>query len=144
MGQSPPVLETSSKVARARGHAGRRFIAPGRFGTRLSSRLSMHAEPAQDESNSTLAGRREPQADGSTHFRVWAPEHRRVEVVLEPTAGGAQSPRELEMQPAGNGYFALRGKVRAAARYRYRLDGGGACPIRPPAFSPRDRMALRR
>lgn len=59
-----------------------------------------------------------------THFRVWAPAVRRLEVVFEagPAAGFALE-REAE------GYFS--GWVRQArpgARYRFRLDGGDALP----------------
>ena len=53
----------------------------------------------------------------ATHFRVWAPVCRSVEVVIE---GAATHP--LSAEP--DGYFAAEvGGVRAGARYRYRLDG---------------------
>jgi maltooligosyltrehalose trehalohydrolase len=57
-------------------------------------------------------------------FRVWAPESRTVEVVLE---GGASAGHPLE--PDANGWFS--GEVEGAfagTRYRLRLDGGTTCP----------------
>lgn len=56
------------------------------------------------------------------HFRVWAPDRQKVEVVLEGPAGAW--PVELELAPEGDGYFS--GRVEGAgdgALYRFRLDG---------------------
>jgi maltooligosyltrehalose trehalohydrolase len=53
-----------------------------------------------------------------THFRLWAPKRKRVEVVTEngPT---------VEMQPDSNGYFAvLAADIGPGTLYRFRLDGG--------------------
>jgi maltooligosyltrehalose trehalohydrolase len=56
---------------------------------------------------------------GGVHFRVWAPERKRVEVVFEPDGGG------LALAPARDGYWeGLATRARPGARYRYRLDGG--------------------
>jgi maltooligosyltrehalose trehalohydrolase len=58
--------------------------------------------------------------EGGVHVRVWAPERRRVEVVLEEGPGAGQT-IPLDSEP--DGYFA--GKVpqsAAGTRYRYRLD----------------------
>lgn len=58
-----------------------------------------------------------------THFRVWAPAARRLEVVIEGRAAGSP------LQPEGEGYFS--GRVADAGpgtRYRFRLDGGDALP----------------
>jgi maltooligosyltrehalose trehalohydrolase len=58
---------------------------------------------------------------GGVRFRVWAPQRRRVEVVLALKEGERTAP----LQPKGNGYFS--GMIAAAAAgtlYRYRLDGG--------------------
>jgi maltooligosyltrehalose trehalohydrolase len=55
------------------------------------------------------------------HFRVWAPDHRRVVVVVEGHTAGEG--REELLDAAGDGYF--EGLVEAAAagtRYRFRLD----------------------
>jgi maltooligosyltrehalose trehalohydrolase len=52
-----------------------------------------------------------------THFRVWAPEHSHVEVVLESAPGH-------QLQRDSDGYFAgLIESARAGMRYRFRLDG---------------------
>jgi maltooligosyltrehalose trehalohydrolase len=57
-------------------------------------------------------------ADGGTAFRVWAPEHSSVTVVVEGSG-------EHQLQREDEGYFsALVPGVGAGARYRLRLDGG--------------------
>ncbi len=61
-------------------------------------------------------------ADGGVHFRVWAPDAARVEVVLE---AGPGAPAAVTLAPDGDGYIAGVAPLAAAgARYRYRLDGG--------------------
>jgi len=53
---------------------------------------------------------------GGTHFRVWAPDRRKVEVLLEPDAA-------FTLRREADGYFS--GLVKAASagtRYRLRLD----------------------
>jgi maltooligosyltrehalose trehalohydrolase len=55
------------------------------------------------------------------HFRAWAPDHRRVSLVLE--SGPGRSASEVPLEPEAGGYFSAM--VRAAAhgtRYRFRLD----------------------
>ena len=60
-----------------------------------------------------------------THFRVWAPAARKVEVVFE--GGLAHDPALL--QPEEGGYFsALLARVLPGTRYRLRLDGKEALP----------------
>ena len=55
------------------------------------------------------------------HFRVWAPEARRVDVVHQAGSGSALTPLVRE----SGGYFAgLVPEARAGTRYRYRLDAG--------------------
>src|SRR5207249_2588652 len=66
----------------------------------VKRRLHIGAEP--------ISGRR-------THFRVWAPRARRVDVVVE--GGNAGS---LDREEAG--YFSGVLQVAAGTRYRYRLD----------------------
>ncbi|HEX7241819.1 MAG TPA: glycogen debranching protein GlgX, partial [Longimicrobiaceae bacterium] len=57
---------------------------------------------------------------GGVEFRVWAPGHRGVEVVVYGPEGEAAHP----MEPEEGGYFAaLVEGPGAGARYRYRLDG---------------------
>jgi maltooligosyltrehalose trehalohydrolase len=63
----------------------------------------------------------EAQPDGSTHFRVWAPEPRTITLVIEPH-GSAASEVALDAEPCGY-YSALVAGVGAGDRYRYRLDG---------------------
>ena len=72
----------------------------------------------------------EPRADG-THFRVWAPRRARVEVLDE----GSGRATALAAEPGG-WFSALLPEVRAGARYRYRLDGGGAFPDPASRFQP--------
>ncbi len=60
----------------------------------------------------------EVQRDDRTHFRVWAPRRRTVEVVLEAPSRGAFS-----LHPEGGGYFHGFAPAGAGARYRFRLDG---------------------
>lgn len=74
----------------------------------------------------------EVQADGSgTHFRVWAPQHRSVEVVFEQGRAGARLADEE------NGYFSgLVANVSAGMRYKYGLDGGEAYPDPASRYQP--------
>ncbi len=60
----------------------------------------------------------EPLGTGRTHFRVWAPNARRVEVAIED---GAAS----ELASERDGYFSGTVDVGVGTRYRYRLDGRG-------------------
>ncbi|HEX8429832.1 MAG TPA: malto-oligosyltrehalose trehalohydrolase [Longimicrobium sp.] len=64
------------------------------------------------------------EGDG-TRFRVWAPGHQRMDVVLY----GPDAERIVEMEEEADGWFAAFGPgVRAGARYRFRLDGADAFP----------------
>ncbi|HEX6747084.1 MAG TPA: malto-oligosyltrehalose trehalohydrolase [Longimicrobium sp.] len=60
-----------------------------------------------------------------TEFRVWAPGHERVEVVIYGPDAEAVHPLELEN---GGWFGCVLGGIGAEARYRYRLDGGDAFP----------------
>jgi maltooligosyltrehalose trehalohydrolase len=62
----------------------------------------------------------EPHGDES-HFRVWAPDARSVDVVGDADA-------VTLLKPEGDGYFSGIAPVRVGDRYRYRLDGGTAYP----------------
>ena len=67
------------------------------------------------------------QSEGGVHFRVWALQPRRVEVVLEGGPGHAPgaAPVVVALEPEGSGYFSgLVAEAGAGTRYRYRLDGG--------------------
>jgi maltooligosyltrehalose trehalohydrolase len=57
-------------------------------------------------------------APGKTSFRVWAPAHNRVEVVLEGDA------RSFALTPESGGYFLVTVEAGPGTLYRFRLDGG--------------------
>ena len=62
-------------------------------------------------------------ADAIAHFCVWAPDAKRVEIVLEDRT------QPLDMQRASNGYFVLDTRdATAGDLYRYRIDGKGPWP----------------
>lgn len=65
----------------------------------------------------------EPLPGGGVHFRVWAPQRKRVEVVFE----GSDDPRLLRYCPLeseDNGYFSkVIADAESGMRYRLRLDG---------------------
>jgi maltooligosyltrehalose trehalohydrolase len=64
-----------------------------------------------------------------THFRVWAPACRQVELTLEP--GPA-----ITMQAEPQGYFSAVAAAPAGTLYRYRLDGRGPYPDPASRFQP--------
>jgi len=71
--------------------------------------------------------------DGGVRFRVWAPERRKVEVVVE----SGRSNGTHALAAATDGYWS--GSVNGAAagdRYRYRLDGSGPFPDPASRFQP--------
>ncbi|HEY0140766.1 MAG TPA: malto-oligosyltrehalose trehalohydrolase [Thermoanaerobaculia bacterium] len=55
----------------------------------------------------------EPTREG-THFRVWAPAHDRVDIIVDD--------REVPMQREPRGYFSALADVSAGALYRYRIN----------------------
>jgi maltooligosyltrehalose trehalohydrolase len=60
----------------------------------------------------------EVQPGGGVHFRVWTPQRRRVDVVLDEGTGS------FALQAEEGGYFsAFVPSARSGTRYRYRLDG---------------------
>ena len=68
---------------------------------------------------------------GGVHFRVWAPDRKRVEVVIE----GRDEAHRL-VADAGGYHAGWAPHVGAGARYRYRLDGGDAFPDPASRFQP--------
>ena len=67
----------------------------------------------------------EYRAGAGTHFRVWAPAARAVDVVFE----GARVLPPLPLRNEGSGYFSgLAAQAGPGARYRLRLDGKDAFP----------------
>lgn len=85
---------------------------------------------------STIAGRMPVGADvcedrKATYFRVWAPEHKSVAVVLRDC--GARF--ELDKEP--DGYFSGTGAgIAAGARYKFSIDGGEAYPDPVSRYQP--------
>ena len=76
----------------------------------------------------------EVQPGRGVHFRVWAPQRQRVEVMLQTAHGGDAV---LRLEPEGNGYFSATATAAAAGTlYRYRLDGGEAFPDPASRFQP--------
>src|SRR5687768_6214182 len=78
-------------------------------------------------------------SEGGTHFRVWAPKRKKVEVVIERATGdkseGALFTAELEPEPQG--YFSgIVRQAQAGTLYRFRLDGGGSFPDPASRFQP--------
>jgi len=72
--------------------------------------------------------------DGGVHFRLWAPRHRTVAVVLE---SGPGAPRDIPMEPQADGYHAaLVPQAGAGLRYRFRLGGQDAFPDPASRFQP--------
>jgi maltooligosyltrehalose trehalohydrolase len=62
---------------------------------------------------------------GGTHFRVWAPQRQRVEVVLEgcPEESGGGKAVDVPLHAEGNGYFSgVLPQAAAGSCYRFRLD----------------------
>jgi maltooligosyltrehalose trehalohydrolase len=59
--------------------------------------------------------------ESQTYFRVWAPQARKVDVVLENLAEPARSFCALSAEPGG--YFAGAASAGAGARYRFRVNG---------------------
>jgi 1,4-alpha-glucan branching enzyme len=85
----------------------------------------------------TLPAGAEPQPDGSTHFRVWAPDAREIAVVVEPRRGqagrdqaGQYPAREVPLCREPDGYCSASVPgIGAGDRYHYRLrDGLAADP----------------
>src|ERR1044071_3829645 len=72
----------------------------------------------------------ETQPDGSTHFRVWAPEPRQIALRLESGGSGGRA-RDIDLEKEDDGYYsALVDDAPAGTRYRYVLDGD---PLADPA-----------
>src|SRR5262245_56820198 len=59
--------------------------------------------------------------ESQTHFRVWAPKAREVDVVLENTSKG--NPKSCPLTAEPGGYFSGAANTGADARYRFRVDG---------------------
>ncbi len=60
--------------------------------------------------------------ENQTHFRIWAPKAREVDVVLKDADGGRPTYCALTAEPGG--YFSGAASAGADALYQFRLDGG--------------------
>jgi len=69
--------------------------------------------------------------DDGAEFRVWAPDARQLELVLESDAG-----RRVAMRRHEDGFHVARVSVPAGARYRYVVDGRGPFPDPASRFQP--------
>jgi maltooligosyltrehalose trehalohydrolase len=75
----------------------------------------------------------EPSAGRGVHFRVWAPDHNRVQLVLE---SGPGSPFEMELVREAGYFVGFAAHAAAGTRYRYRVDGAGPFPDPASRFQP--------
>ncbi|MDQ2919688.1 MAG: malto-oligosyltrehalose trehalohydrolase [Verrucomicrobiota bacterium] len=64
----------------------------------------------------------EPLGDGRTHFRVWAPKAKRVEVVLEKSADEDPTRSFHPLEAENDGYFAGIVQADVGAFYRFRVN----------------------
>ncbi len=72
------------------------------------------------------------EGDGITTFRVWAPDRRRVEVLVEHAGEQVCS----RLVPESDGYFSAELQAPPGSRYLFRLDGGQAFPDPCSRFQP--------
>jgi len=76
----------------------------------------------------------EVQLNGGTHFRVWAPNPKKVEVLLE---AGPGAPAVIPLERQADGYFAgLVLQAVESTRYRFRLDDGDCFPDPASRYQP--------
>src|SRR5579883_3095079 len=70
------------------------------------------------------------------HFRVWAPDRRRVDVLIHRHTMQHKPPC-VELEAEGNGYFSgLVQGIGAGSLYSFRLDDSGAFPDPASRFQP--------
>jgi maltooligosyltrehalose trehalohydrolase len=84
----------------------------------------------------TLSVGPELQISGGTHFRVWAPKRRTVEVALFDADDNPKG-NLVALEAEGDGYFSgLLAEAGPGARYKLALDGGEAFPDPASHFQP--------
>jgi maltooligosyltrehalose trehalohydrolase len=84
----------------------------------------------------TLSVGPELQISGGTHFRVWAPKRRTVEVALFDADDNPKG-NLVALEAEGDGYFSgLLAEAGPGARYKLALDGGQAFPDPASHFQP--------
>src|SRR6266478_950923 len=59
--------------------------------------------------------------ENQTHFRVWAPKARKLDVILQDAAPGKPKSYSLTAEPGG--YFSGAASADPGSRYRFRVDG---------------------
>src|SRR5215212_2658766 len=92
--------------------------------------MHMSAEPARRYPiGAELIG------DGRTHFRVWAPKAKTVDLVLEKSADQDPSRTFTPLAAEPGGYFAGSAQTDAGAFYRFRVDGAEALHPDPASRS---------
>jgi maltooligosyltrehalose trehalohydrolase len=107
--------------------------------------------PLTDESSAGIVRRLpvgaevQPNAKG-VHFRVWAPEHKQIEVVIEGKEPKAEAFRHenfrsgikiFSLEPGAQGYFSgLVEEAEDGSLYHYRLENGDLCPDPASRFQP--------
>jgi len=64
----------------------------------------------------------EPIAPNETHFRVWAPKGKRVDLVIEESADPDARRSFQQLEAESGGYFSGNAEVGAGTLYRFRLD----------------------
>ena len=70
----------------------------------------------------------------NVHWRLWSPEARSIELILEDTEGSS-SP--LPLKPSGDGYFTgVFPEIESGTRYRFRIDGDRSLPDPASRFQP--------
>jgi maltooligosyltrehalose trehalohydrolase len=72
-------------------------------------------------------------ADGGFQFRVWAPERRRVELVLHP---GSSAEGAFPLERVSDGFYTGFVAAATGARYAYMLDDEGPFPDAASRFQP--------
>jgi maltooligosyltrehalose trehalohydrolase len=89
--------------------------------------------PNSSATGKRLAGGAEYISGSGVQFRVWAPEHKRVELVIEGSQDDA-----IPLRRAPDGYFStLLGTGVPGLLYRYRLDGQGPYADPMSRFQPK-------
>ena len=58
--------------------------------------------------------------ENRTHFRLWAPKARQLDLVVERTAGSKRTLHPLT--PEGDGYFSAIADIGAGTRYWFRVN----------------------
>jgi len=74
---------------------------------------------------------------GGVNFRVWAPDHKKVEAVIMDDGTGAKIIAAVQLTPEEEGYFSGTCKEAGPGTlYRYRLDGGDSFADPASRFQP--------